>query len=1312
MSTTAAQQQAIHAAGNVLVAAGAGAGKTSTLVARCVRLITEGGSLENILMVTFTEAAAAEMRARIRTALEKEIARARQEPLEPPFPPLTPLRGEGEEACVVDDHSADRSHSGHDMDEQLALLDTAAIGTLHSFCFKLVRRHFHELELDPQLNVMDEARTAVLMEETLDELFRQHYTGTRGGGGALEELIQQHAGGREQPVRDLMLKIHRYTQTQPNPGAWMAGQLQVLADPQPTAWREYLIEALHEWRARWLGPLRVQSSEHVTAHRIAAQLDTLDQSSTLQDFATVLESVPDAPSLKPKFREPEAFFEEASFLRSVTVPRDGVDPLAQDWDWSRGGMETLLQLAQQFAGALADAKREQAALDFNDLEQFALRLLWDAERGVATELGREYQARFHHVFVDECQDINAVQDAIIRAVSEPDRSFPTDSGSPQMDFSIRGLSESVGEKPSRAEGNRFLVGDVKQSIYRFRLADPRIFQNYEARWRGISGAAVPAALRPLGVPPGDSDSGGSSTGGTPVGLLAGETPAPLLLAATGGQVIALSENFRSREALLNFFNAVFADLMQPEMGRVTFDDDAQLKFGAPEKRRALGQQDSPGPRVHLHLRLTEPVKAGAEPENECDLAELTGAEHEARIVANRLRELVASGHEITGHDGPRPVAWGDMALLLRSPSAKAEIYAREFARQNIPLEVAQSDFFDALEISDLLNVLLLLDNPLQDVPLLAVLRSPLVGLTASDLAEIRLAARGGYFWTALNRFHETPSPSGAAVPAAASPLAVPAGGSSASAETAQGLRQPGRPPHDRITAENSSAWRAVDQFLERFARWRRMGRDASIGQRLETILAETHYLDWLAAHTPNPQRAAQCLANVRRLLTLARQFDPFQRQGVARFLKFVEAQRAVPGREPMATGGGSVQLLSIHRSKGLEYPVVVVPDLGKRFNFDDFQADILLHERLGLCPRIKPPHAGQRYPSLTHWLYTRRERSELLGEEVRLLYVAMTRARDTLLLVGTATRKRAAEMWPEIARSPEELLGASSMLEWLGPWFTRRAPASWTEQERGENELFSWRIYSEGESARAAADEKPVARPWNFTGQAELLTWKYPSDAATREAAKTSVSALRRKLSESAEEARPWRSTRPSARVTSGELSATEIGTAHHTLLEFATLENLVTEDGARAEAEWLVAAGVLSEAEAQRLNLRGLAQFWSSDLGRELLAAGKALRRELPFTARFTAAELRELGLTAPALPGEEFVVVQGVADMAVIGRDEIWLLDFKTDDLAAEAAEARANDYRPQLQAYAAALGKIYERKVTRRWLHFLAPGVTVEV
>ncbi len=1166
MTTTDAQRQAVEAGGNVLVAAGAGAGKTSTLVARVLRLLGEGVSLQNILMVTFTEAAAAEMRGRIRKALED--ARSAE--------------------CETR-----KDETGSALEEQIALLDTAPISTLHGFCLQLVRRNFHQLDLDPQLSVLDEAQGAVLLEETLDELLRHHYSGEGALGGALEELILTHAGGREEPARELVLKIHRYTQTLPNPGAWLDAQLSVFRAREPGAWRVWLLEALHQWRVEWPGRLRAQPVENKSAREIAGVIESLGAGSSREDFATVLEKIPAAKDLKPAQRHPADFFEETKFLRELTLVGEKGDPLAQDWDWSRAGMETLLLLAREFAARFAAAKREQAALDFNDLEQFALRLLWDGTADAPTALGRACRESFEHVFVDECQDINAVQDAIIRAVSRT------------------------------APGNRFLVGDVKQSIYRFRLADPRIFQNYTAVWRDGAGA----------------------------------------------RVIELSDNFRSREALLDFFNAVFADLMRPEVGRVQFDEAARLQFGAREQRRALSLSESPGPRVHLHLRLTEKADEPAL-EGGADVAELTDAEHEARLVAHRLRELRGQGHLVAKAQGLVPVDWGDMAVLLRAPGAKAEIYAREFARQNIPLEVASGNFFDALEVADLLNVLLLLDNPLQDVPLLAVLHSPLVGLTADDLATIRLAQRGGYFWTALNAFH------------------------------AAGRAEP--------------AWPKVEQFLERFARWRSMGRDSSIGQRLETILAETHYQEWLAASAANPQRAAQREFNVRRLLTLARRFDPFQRQGVPRFLRFVEAQRAVVAREPLAGSGRAVQLFSIHRSKGLEYPVVVVPDLGKRFHLDDLRADVLLHERFGPCPRIKPPHTGQRYPSLTHWLYTRDERRELLGEEMRLLYVALTRARDTLLLVGTATRKRAGDKWAEDNSSPAKLLAAGSMLDWLGPWFTRRAGAgNWLDLPAGANELFSWRVYS-GEEATGsdAAGEAPAsaAPAWaNLARSSPGLVWKYPFESATREAAKTSVSVLRRKLAEAAEEARPWWRVRAEkARPVEG-LSAADIGTAHHTFLEFADLARLPTGAGVAAEAERLVAAGVLSAEEAGQLNRAALAGFWSSREGARLLGALPDLRRELPFTARLTTARLVELGLSADPWSSEEFVVVQGVVDLAVIRPKEIWIVDFKTDDVARAALPARVELYTPQLRLYAASLALIYARPVTWLALHFLSAGET---
>ena len=347
---------------------------------------------------------------------------------------------------------------------------------------------------------------------------------------------------------------------------------------------------------------------------------------------------------------------------------------------------------------------------------------------------------------------------------------------------------------------------------------------------------------------------------------------------------------------------------------------------------------------------------------------------EARLLALRLTELKSSDHEIwdDGNKIFRAAEWRDMAVLLRSPAGKAEVFAKEFERAGVPLVVARGGFYDTSEVLDLLSLLQLLDNPLQDVPCIAVLRSPLVGCSLDELAEIRLAARDVHFWTALARM-ERGRP--------AREFAHHAGEPSA------------------LLSRNK-----ISTFLDRFSRWRKLARQVSLSQCLEEVLAETHYADWLLSCP----RGAQRRANVEQFLNLAQRFDQFQRQGLFRFLKFIEAQReagAEPEVAPVAEEN-AVRLMSIHQSKGLEFPVVVVADLAKAFNEQDLNGEIILDGQFGLCPRVQPPQTGGRYPSLPHWLAQRRQRRELRGEELRLLYVAMTRARDTLILSGAVTEKK------------------------------------------------------------------------------------------------------------------------------------------------------------------------------------------------------------------------------------------------------------------------------------------------------------------
>ena len=1222
-SLTPSQRQAVAARGNVLVMAGAGTGKTHTLVERCLHCLCEEqppASLEEILVVTFTEAAAAEMRRRLREQLEEKLRAAPDEPR---------------------------------WTEQIALFDTAHIGTLHSFCLKLVREHFHELGLDPQLAVLEAGEARLLADETLDEELKKHYAGQDELAEAVQKLIQIYGGGRDQAIRRLVLHLHHYAQTRPDADGWLARQIERFAAPAPDEWRKWLLDGIRAWRDEWLpvleklgtpasGTARCPKhavpeagapSNNEKAPELAGILRRLPKNFPRETAAEILEQIISADGnwpakRKTALRKPlEKFFAEAVFLHSLAPVKDGRDPLAEDWDWVRGPMNALLRLTQNFSIRYAARKRDDGVLDFHDLEQYALKLLWNFAANQPTPVAGRWRQKIRFVFVDEYQDINAVQDKIIQALSRDSFGFPPSGG--------KRPKPPEGGTPN--EGNRFLVGDVKQSIYRFRLADPKIFRDYAQSWRG-----------------------------------------------NNGQTISLAENFRSREGLLNFINSVFEPLMRPEIGGVRYDAEARLQFGAPDRRAELSAAKNAPPRAELLLRFKKgrnDVDPGDESGND-DLADLQETEKEALLLARRLKRLEAGKHEIWDAEKKnfRHAEWRDMAVLLRAPSGKAEIYAKEFQRAGVPLVVERGGFYNSGEILDLLGLLQLLDNPLQDVPAIAVLRSPLVGLSLDELAQIRLAAKGVPFWTALNRI---------------------------------------RNPESRI--RNGTAQK-VGNFLDRFHRWRQLARQASLSQCLESVLAETHYAEWLLARP----RGAQRRANVERFLGLAQKFDQFQRQGLFRFLKFIEAQREAEIEPEVAAAAdeNAVRLMSIHQGKGLEFPVVAVADLAKLFNTQDRRGEIIFDETYGLCPRIKPPHTGRRYPSLPHWLAQSHQRREQWGEELRLLYVALTRARDTLILTAAVTEKKWESLWTKPGTvTTQAIVAAKSYAEWLGLWFAQYTGSTTATATGGELPYLRWRRTEDAELADEAVDgpgekELPPLDDKTRRQLQETLAWQYPFVAATQRAAKSSVTALRRQaageLADEAEQTFPARNFARAARRNSRtKLSAADVGTAHHKFLQFVALENAADVVALKSEANRLEQEKNLSADERAALVLGDIAAFWNSEPGRKIRAQAANVRRELAFTARFSPAELEAAtgAKSAPGLEGE-FVVVQGVADLVVLLPEEIWLVDFKTDEIHRAGLPEKKRLYAPQLNLYANALEKIYSRPVTKRWLHFLAARKTVEI
>ena len=1152
MSFTEQQLKAIDATGNTLVVAGAGAGKTGTLVERCIRLLLRAESpvtVDRVLVVTFTEAAAAEVRERVRARLEKAL---------------------------------EENPASDWIQRQIAIFDSAKISTLHSFCLALVREHFYELDLDPAVTVMPAEQAEMLFLVTFEELIAEHYAGKHRFSAALKELLQSHFGGWDKRLHSLVRQLHHFTQTRPHPEKWFGAQLERLDSERCEEWHRWYAEYVRSWREWWHPYLASLPEENENAHHCAELLRNACRVGDMSVVTAVLARENCWPKGKTGKHKPafKALFDEANFLASVADPA----ALDEDWQWSRAPLRVLLQFTEQFTERFTTAKRDRGLVDFHDLEQCALKLLWDAKTQHPTALAESWRERLEAIFVDEYQDINAAQDLIISTLSR-----------------------------EQAPGNRFLVGDIKQSIYRFRQADPTIFRSY--------------------------------------------------LGMEGWTRAALSDNFRSHEGILQYINPLFRWLMREDIGGIDYDEEAALRCGGREERPEMAQ--TPGQRwpveLNLLLKNNSPTPETA-PQDELTEADgdldLENAEKEARLVAQRLRELRKNGRVIyhRKEKRSRPVDWKDMVVLLRAAAGKLELYARAFEAMGVPLQTKRDGFFTTPEVLDLVNVLTILDNPLQDIPLVAVLRSPIVGMTANELATVRVHAPKGRFWNALNQFFES--------------------------------------------KKNSDARNKIERFLEQFHRWRDPRFTASLGQRLELILSDTGYAEWLLSQPRGRQRHA----NVQQLLRVARQFDDTRGESLYLFLRHLqELQEAAGDIEPASLSEeNSVRLMTVHQSKGLEFSVVAVADLGKPFNNADQSSSILLHEKYGLCATVQPPNSVQRYSSLPLWLASQQEKVETAGEEMRALYVGLTRAENILLLFGATTERRL-DQWAESAVAkpfPQQLLRLRSWLDWIGSY----ASCQWGQlEENAESLPFTVRVHRE---VPPPADDRVAGKvTWTreqLSALYERMNFQYSHSAATCEHAKTTVTALRRRASDEEKEARSIAARfSPSNAARSDE--ARERGLATHTFLQHHDPRGQLDRAGLQAQAGILVARGLLNSDKL--IDFEGIAEFWETDFGREAGSKLDQLRREMPFTLKLARSELDDVGLGEEIpIPTNEFVLVQGVADFVLMGN-EISLVDFKTDVISGEEIEPRAEVYKPQIAIYTHALERIYNRPVTRRGLYFLA-------
>jgi len=875
---TPEQVKAIKTPGDVVVSAAAGAGKTSVLTARLQRIIKDKTPLNRLLVVTFTESAALELTGRIAEALRKE--------------------GRGAGALLE--------------------LGRSWISTIHAFCLRLLRERSLEAGLSPALRVCDQDESSLLEREISSSVLERYLSDP-----FVRLLVDEYADGNAARFEGLLRRIARFLATVPEPARWVRAARHALRSTTLSLerYRKFIQSELEGLRGEALLRASLIRNSYPKALPIAEALESfaarLEGVLVIDDYEKLREAVlrgnlfPKRLPAKPSGVEQEEWkpaYKLADSIRGDLRKRFCKTLLALD---GRKLLEleektapracVLLRLGWEVASAAWRARREIEALSFSDLEHEAYRLLAEKVRaGADSDL-----VLFEQVLVDEFQDVNPIQDRLIEYAS------------------------------AAGAGGTFLVGDPRQSIYRFRLAEPSIFA------RKIK----------------EARSGQSAT------------------------FVALKRNFRSRKPLLDFVNRLFSYLMAEGLDGIGFDDTARLEAGRPEP---AADSTVGAPFVEIHL-----LSGALEEEEEGE--DLEKIEREALVVAERLRAVKEAGFLLGEGEERRELSWRDCAVLLRAVKWRVEALARVLEERGIPVTgPGSSDPFATIEMRDLRSLLQTLDNPRQDIPLAGVMLSPFGGFDLSELARLRASDSG-------KAFHEIVLDS---------------------------------------CSERGGLGEKLAAFRERLNRWRRYVRDKALSEALGKILSESNYFAYLSSLPVAHQRRA----NVFNFLERARRFSRFARQGLSRFVLYLDdlaernAELGPSGGEE--TRGDAVTIASIHQSKGLEWPVVVVPDLGRRFNTRDLNGRLLLDKEVGVALQWVDPARGARGPTAQYLVVQDRKRRELLAEEMRLLYVAFTRAREKLILVGTGDTENIRRRFQLPGRADsfltkETAKRAGSPLDWL-----------------------------------------------------------------------------------------------------------------------------------------------------------------------------------------------------------------------------------------------------------------------------------------
>ncbi len=1205
---------------SLLVSAAAGSGKTAVLVERILSLITEGAhplDIDRLLVVTFTKAAAAEMRERIGEQLTLRIEENPENEL---------------------------------LQRQQALLRTATITTIDSFCMQVVREYFHVIHLDPGFRIGDETEMELLRSDVMSELLEELY---EEGNEEFLRFAETYADGKtDARLEEYVLGLWRFSESYPWPEEWLKEQDEKFRYDTIDDFLQS--DIIHEIEKDTVNVLNAAEQKAHKAQElcfapegplaysktISSDIEALEQlrglegyeryANALKEFSLVrLSGKPDQSTnerIKDRVRAlREEYKKSIKNLTDYYYFQPQEDMLA-DLKLVRKPMQVLVSIALRFIEKYHEAKEEKNLLDFGDLEHYALAILLEESDGkrIPSRAAADLREKYAQIMIDEYQDSNLVQETLLNAIA-------------------RGNDQT--EPP-----NVFMVGDVKQSIYRFRLARPELFMEKYEQYNPNEGRC---------------------------------------------QKIDLHMNFRSRIEVLDAVNTVFEWCMHRDFGRIEYDRNAAL-FAGPVYQNVQGI-DSP--------YLPELILVGNEDEED-GTGEHDSKRAEAYACVNRIRQLTdqKNGLLITENGKERRAGYGDIVILLRSMKGMAEVVVTVLTEAGIPVRSdTQSGFFEAGEVKTILNYLKILDNPRQDIPLTAVLLSPMVGMTNDELAKIREFDCSIY--ETLRKHTE------------------------------------------------SEYGGKLKRFIKEYDELRERERYLGTTDLLRTIYQKTGFYELMSAFPAGERRTA----NLDFLLQQAAMYENTSYHGLFHFIRYIERilEHGIDYGEAVPdTGNQSVRVMSIHRSKGLEFPIVLLPALGKRFNHSDSAVPLVLHPDFGMGPDSIDGELRTKIATLPKQLIKNSLKHEDIAEELRVLYVAMTRAREKIILVGSSkdpVKLMNSCMDGEARMDYLQLGKAGAYLDLIVgavlhdvsvatepemnkeftvclPSITTGNDVLWkvlpvsaytpTPEEAEQNsreaeekeQLFSLIYRAETKKDSNAAwqgEEMP-----EYQGLRDCIEFQYPYARSVRRPMKFSVSELKHRAMEAAEQQEPeegipmFRSEQAERNKEKDKNVGSERGTLYHEVLERLPINEIRTEQETEEFFELLVKTGKIKEEEKKLLSAAKISSFLNSSLAERMRTAEQKclLHREQPFVLGLPESvidfDTGELCCTEKQpKDGEELILIQGIIDLYFEEDGELILADYKTD--RANGAEL-SRRYSEQLRYYAKALEQITGKKVKEKLIY----------